>query len=96
MRVQRVLIGRNNYISGRRKMYKELVLVKDINNYWSCVLCFTCTHDKHILDNQEAINLIRSTYPALANCEFVSENNEIYALTDQRITAVNVKEGCEN
>ncbi len=77
-------------------MYKELVLVKDINGHWSCVLCFTCTHDKSMTDNQKAITLIKNTYPVLANCEFIVENNEIFALTEQRITAVNVKEGCED
>ena len=76
-------------------MYKELVLVKDINGFWSCVLCFTCTHEKHLNDNQEAITLIKKTYPALADCEFTVEGNEIFALTEQRITAVNVKEGCQ-
>jgi hypothetical protein len=75
-------------------MYKELVLIKDINNFWSCVLCFTCTHDKKITSSDEAINLIRETYPVLSDCEFVIENNEIFALTIQRITSINVKDGC--
>jgi heterodisulfide reductase subunit C len=77
-------------------MYKELVLIKDINDYWSCVLCFTCTHNKNVIDNDEAITLIKTTYPVLANCEFIVENNEIFAMTEQQITAVNVKEGCED
>lgn len=95
MRVLLVQTGRNNYMYGQLKMYKELVLVKDINGFWSCVLCFTCTHEKNIIENDQAISLIRNTYPALTNCEFVVEGNEIFALTEQRISPVNVKEGCQ-
>lgn len=75
-------------------MYKELVLVKDINNFWSCALCHTCTHDKNITGIEEALDIIRSTYPALSNAEFVVEGNDVFAIIDTPLTPINVQEGC--
>lgn len=78
-------------------MYKELVLVKDINQHWICALCYSCTHNTNIEhdDYQVAIDIIKSTYSALQQAEFVLENNEIYAILDSPLTPVNVKEGCK-
>lgn len=75
-------------------MKKELVLIKDLNNYWSCALCYTCTESKNITDDNEAINVIRNTYPALSNAEYVVEGNEIYAIVGTPLTPINVEEGC--
>jgi heterodisulfide reductase subunit C len=75
-------------------MKKELVLVKDINDYWTCALCFTCTEDKHVTDENEAIQIIRDTYSPLSNAQFVREGNDIFALVEIPLTPINIKEGC--
>jgi hypothetical protein len=64
-------------------MKKELVLVKDINNFWSCALCVTCTEGKQITDSKEAIDLIKQEYADLTDAKFVVENSEIYAFIDE-------------
>lgn len=75
-------------------MKKELVLVKDLHNYWMCALCYTCTVGKNLTDVNEAINIIKTEYSALSNAEFVQEGNDVFALVETPLTPANIKEGC--
>ena len=75
-------------------MKKELVLVKDLYNYWTCALCYTCTAGKNLTNVNEAIEIIKTEYSALSNAVFVQEGNDVFALVSVPLTPENVKEGC--
>jgi hypothetical protein len=76
-------------------MKKELVLIKDLNGYWSCPLCVTHTEGKQITDVREAIKLIRNEYIDLKNAELVQENDEVFLLIDYEIPMINPGECCK-
>jgi hypothetical protein len=76
-------------------MKKELVLVKDLHDYWSCALCVTCTEGKQITNAQEAITLIKNEYNDLSDAEFVQEGNEIFALFENNISQINPGDRCK-
>jgi hypothetical protein len=76
-------------------MKKELVLVKDLYNYWSCALCVSCTEGKHITDAETAIELIRNEYNDLVSAEFIQEDNEIFALISAETPTINPGERCK-
>jgi len=76
-------------------MRKELVLVKDLHNHWSCALCVTCTEGKHITDAEEAIRLMQEEYSDLKTAEFVQEGNDIFALISGEIPMINPGERCK-
>lgn len=76
-------------------MKKELVLVKDLNNYWCCALCVTCTEGKNIIDVQEAIDLIKNEYSFLLNADFVQEGNDVFALVNESFSTINADNLCK-
>ena len=76
-------------------MRKELVLIRDLHNYWSCALCVTCTEGKRITDAAEAIELIRREYSDLKTAEFVQEDNDIFALISEDIPTINPGQRCK-
>ena len=75
-------------------MKKELVSVKDINGYWSNILCISCSEGKQISTFEEMVNNIKECQIELVNCEFVQEDGEIYALVDE-MTQINPGENCK-
>jgi hypothetical protein len=76
-------------------MKKELVLVKDLHNHWSCVLCVTCTEGKNITDASEAIELMRNEYNDLASAEFIQEGDCIFAMVSLEFGTINPGERCK-
>lgn len=75
-------------------MKKELVSVKDINGYWSNILCISCSEGKNFTTFDEIVESIKECQEYLANCEFVEENEEIYVLVDS-LMQVNPGENCK-
>lgn len=75
-------------------MFKELVLVKDINDHWVCALCHTCTNGKNLVNVEDALEILRTEYSALSNAEFVQEGNDVFALLQTPLTPINIEEGC--
>lgn len=73
---------------------KELVGVKDINGYWSNILCISCSEGHDITDFDTMIKLIKECQEPLAECEFILEGEEIYVLVDE-LTQVNPGEFCK-
>lgn len=76
-------------------MKKELVLIKDLNNYWSCVLCVACTEGKHIVDTEQAIQLMRNEYSDLASAEFIQEDDCIFAIVSNEFGTINPGDQCK-
>lgn len=76
-------------------MKKELVLVKDLNNYWCCALCVTCTEGKNIIDSKEAISLIKTEYSFLENANFIQEGNDIFAIINESVPTINSEKLCK-
>ena len=75
-------------------MRKELVSVKDLQGYWSNILCVSCSEGKQISTFEDMVNNIKECQVELANCEFVEENEEIYALVDEMVQ-INPGENCK-
>jgi hypothetical protein len=84
-----------NWQYGQHNMKKELVLVRDLQGYWSCVFCVTCTEGKQISDAEHAIELIRNEYPDLKTAHFVEEGIEIFALVSEEFAMINSGERCK-
>jgi hypothetical protein len=76
-------------------MKKELVLVKNLQGYWSCALCVTCTEGKNITEADVAIELIRNEYIDLKDVEFIEEGIEIFAILPDNMLTVNPGERCK-
>jgi len=73
---------------------KELVCVKDINGYWSNILCVSCSEGKQITDFNVMVTLMKECQEGLVNCEFILEDEEIYVLVDE-MTQVNPGDSCK-
>lgn len=76
-------------------MRKELVSVIDLQGYWSNILCVSCSEGKKISTFEGMVENIKECQPQLAQCEFVLENDEIYALVDDNIAQINPGENCK-
>jgi hypothetical protein len=76
-------------------MKKELVLVKNLQGYWSCALCITCTEGKNITEADVAIELIRNEYSDLKNAEFIEEGIEIFAILLNDMLMINPGKRCK-
>jgi hypothetical protein len=76
-------------------MKKELVLVKDLNNFWTCALCVTCTEGKHLTNVDAAIEIIKNEYADMKNAEFIIENNDVFAIIAENAPQVNPGQQCK-
>lgn len=76
-------------------MKKELVLVRDLQGFWSCALCVVCTEGKKITESSIAIDLIKNEYPELMSAEFIEEGIEIFALVTDKLKTINTGEHCK-
>jgi hypothetical protein len=70
-------------------MKKELVLVKDLNGFWTCALCVTCTNGHNITDATQAIEIIKNEYADMRNAEFIVENNDVFAIVSENASQIN-------
>jgi hypothetical protein len=76
-------------------MRKELILVKDLYDNWSCVWCVSHTEGKNIKNAADAIDLIKNTYPELQTKEFFVEGIEIFFLVSDEMPMINPGERCK-
>lgn len=76
-------------------MYKELILVKDINNYWISVHCYELTKNMQITNIDQAIVLVRDKFQELQHGEVLIEGNDVFILTPERIDTIKGSSRCD-
>jgi len=62
-------------------MKKELVAVK-INQAWDIIFNISLSEGKNLETSESVINVIKTNYEELSNCEFIIDTNEIFVLTE--------------
>lgn len=74
-------------------MRQELVAIKT-QRTWDIIFNVALSEGKNIVNPNDAIDIIKSNYNDLLNCEFIVSETEIYALTDSEFT-INPGNSCK-
>ena len=75
-------------------MNRELVAIKGDGIYWDVVYDVSHSQGKNITDSNQVIDIIKTVYPWLKDCEFERVGMEIFAYTDST-TCVNPGTACK-
>lgn len=75
-------------------MKKELVSVKDLDGFWTNILCVSCSIGKQISTFDDIVSNIKECQPQLEYGEYVLEGEEVYVIVDDMIQ-VNPGDKCK-
>ena len=75
-------------------MKRELVAIKGDGTHWDVVYDVSHSEGKYITDFNQVIEIIKTEYPWLKDCEFEHADMEIFVYTDST-TCVNPGTACK-
>jgi hypothetical protein len=70
-------------------MYKELVLIKNEQNFWNYVFDISKSIHKNISTNNEIIEFVKIEFENLSESNILILDSEVYIVTDTAIECVN-------
>jgi hypothetical protein len=70
-------------------MYKELVLIKNEQNFWNYVFDISKSIHKNIFTYDEIIKFLKTEFENLSESDILILDSEVYIVTDNPIECVN-------